>query len=305
MKARAWVFVAPWAAGLLIFTLFPFASSLYYSFTDYSVLRPPTPAGLANYQELARDELFRKAFVNTFAYAALALIPGIMVALGLAKVLSANVRGTSLYRAAIYIPHLVPTVASSILWMWMLNADQGLLNALLRPVLEVVGWKPPSFMGDERMLGLDFKNHEVIFGALPSLALMSLWSCGQMAIIYLAKFQDVPQELYEAAELDGAGPWAIFWQVELPQISPVILFNVVMGIIGTFQIFAEPYIMTGGEGGPNYATFLVPMFIYQNAFEYQRMGYACAAAWLLFGLIALLTLAAFRIGQKRVYYAGE
>ncbi|MCW8133712.1 MAG: sugar ABC transporter permease [Planctomycetota bacterium] len=305
MKARAWVFVAPWAAGLAVFTLFPFVSSLYYSFTDYSVLRPPTPAGLANYGELAADPIFRRALGNTFLYAAMALVPGILMALGLAKLLNARVRGTSFYRAAIYIPHLVPTVASAILWMWMLNADSGLINSILRPLLETVGWKPPTFLGDERLAGLDFGRREVIFGALPSLALMSLWGCGQMAIIYLAKFQEVPQELYEAAELDGAGPLSVFLHVELPQISPVILFNVVMGIIGTFQIFAEPFILTNGDGGPNYATYLVPMFIYQNAFEYQRMGYACAAAWLLFGLIALLTLAAFRIGQKRVYYAGE
>ncbi|MBI3829140.1 MAG: sugar ABC transporter permease [Planctomycetes bacterium] len=305
MKARAWLFVTPWIVGLCVFTLYPFAASLYYSFTDYSVLKPATPAGLANYTELAGDPIFRRALGNTVMYSLLALVPGILVALGLAKALNTKVTGTSFYRSAIYIPHLVPTVASSILWMWMLNADTGLLNALLRPVLDVIGWRAPSFLQDERFLGLDFQNKEVIFGALPSLALMSLWGCGQMAIIYLAKLQDVPQDLYEAAELDGAGAWAVFWNIELPQLSPMILFNIVMGIIGTFQIFAEPYILTGGTGGPNYATYLVPMFIYQHAFEYQRMGYACAAAWILFGLIALLTLVAFRIGQRRVYYAGE
>lgn len=305
MKARAWVFVLPWVAGLLLFTLYPFAASLYYSFTDYSVLRPPTSAGMANYAELAGDPIFHRALLNTATYSLLALAPGILVALGLAKALNANVQGSSLYRAAIYIPHLVPTVASAMLWMWLLNPDQGLLNALLRPALEPFGFKPPTFMGDPGMLGLDMKNRTVTFGALPSLALMSLWGCGQMAIIYLAKLQDVPQELYEAAELDGAGAWATFWHLELPQLSPVILFNIIMGIIGTFQLFAEPYILTGGAGGPNYATYLVPMFIYKHAFEFMRMGYACAAAWILFGLIALLTIVAYRIGQKRVFYAGE
>ena len=134
---------------------------------------------------------------------------------------------------------------------------------------------------------------------------MSLWGVGQMVIIYLAKLQEVPQELYEAAEIDGGGRWAIFRHVELPQISPIILFNIIMGIIWAFQVFTEPYIMTGGSGGPNYATYLLPMFIYQNAFEFLRMGYACAAAWILFGVIALLTIVAFRVGRSRVYYAGE
>ena len=301
---RAFLFVTPWIIGLLVFSAYPFLASLYYSFTDYSVLKPPVPVGAANYTELAGDAIFHRALGNTLLYSLMALLPGVLVALGLAKAMSMKVRGTSMYRAAIYIPHLVPTVASTVLWLWMLNPDQGLLNAILRPVLNLAGWKAPSFLGDERLLGLNFSDKEVIFGALPSLALMSLWGCGQMAIIYLAKLQDIPQDLYEAADLDGAGPWAIFWHVELPQLSPVILFNVVMGIIGTFQIFAEPYIMSGGDGGPNFSTYLVPMFIYQHAFEYMRMGYACAAAWILFGLIALLTLATFRIGQKRVFYAG-
>lgn len=303
-RPRAWCFVLPWLIGLGIFTLYPFAASFWYSFTDYSVLRPPTSAGFSNYGELLRDEIFRKALLNTCSYSALALLPGVLVALGLARALNARTGGTTFYRAAIYIPHLVPTVASTILWMWMLNPDQGLINSLLRPLLDLLDWKGPSFMGDERHLGLDFQKKEVIFGALPALALMSLWGCGQMAIIYLAKLQDIPQDLYEAAELDGAGTWAIFWNLELPQLSPIILFNVIMGIIGTFQIFAEPYIMSGGSGGPNHATYLVPMFIFQHAFEYQRMGYACAAAWILFGLIALLTTIAFRFGQKHIYYAG-
>lgn len=303
-RPRAWVFVAPWLAGLVIFTLYPFAASLYYSFTDYSVLKEPTPAGFGNYAELMQDEIFWRALANSLLYAAMALIPGVLVALGLARLLNAPVRGTLLYRAIVFVPHLVPTVAATVLWMWMLNPESGLLNAVLRPLTEFFHYKPPTFMNDSRLVGLDAKEHAVIFGALPSLALMSLWGCGQMAIIYLAKLQDIPQELYEAAELDGAGAWAVFKHVELPQLSPIILFNVVIGIIGVFQVFAEPYILSNGTGGPNYATYLLPMFIYQNAFEFQRMGYACAAAWLLFGLIALLTALAYRFAQKRVYYAG-
>jgi multiple sugar transport system permease protein len=149
---------------------------------------------------------------------------------------------------------------------------------------------------------VDWDRRQLVFGALPSLVLMGLWSCGQMAIIYLAKLQDVPQSLYEAAELDGAGKWSVFWHVELPQISPLILFNAIMGIIGTFQSFSEPYVMT--QGGPGDATYLLSMFVYDQAFEYLRMGYACAAAWILFGLMVLLTVTAYRVGQRRVYYEG-
>ncbi|MBE7466910.1 MAG: sugar ABC transporter permease [Planctomycetes bacterium] len=301
---RAWAFVVPWLLGLLVFTLYPFAASFAYSFTEYSVLRPPEPVGLANYAELSGDPIFLRALYNTLLFAALSIPVGVLIAVGLAKALHAPIRGTTFYRAAIYVPHLVPTVASAILWMWMLNPDNGLLTSVMRPFLDPLGWKAPSFMQDDRLVGLDFKNRQVIFGALPSLVLLSVWGCGQMAIVYLAKLQDVPQDLYEAARLDGAGSWDVFRHVELPQLSPVILFNVVMAIIGTFQVFAEPYIMTGGQGGPNYATYLLPMFIYDHAFDYHRMGYACAASWILFGLIALLTLIAFRIGQRRVYYAG-
>ncbi len=303
IKSRGWVFVLPWLVGLAVFTIYPFVASLYYSFTDYSVLTPPVPNGLENYRELVGDKIFGRALLNTLIYSAMAIPAGLLVGLGLAKVLHAPVRGTAIYRSIIYIPHLVPTVASTVLWMWMLNPKQGLINTFLSPFLQAFGWKAPTFMTDGRLLGFDLANHQVIFGALPSLVLMSIWGVGQMVIIYVAKLQEVPKELYEAAEIDGAGGWTIFWQIELPQISPIILFNVIMGIIWAFQVFAEPYIMTGGTGGPDYATYLLPMFIYQNAFEFLRMGYACAAAWILFGLIALLTLVAFRIGQRRVYYA--
>ncbi|MCZ7646331.1 MAG: sugar ABC transporter permease [Planctomycetota bacterium] len=323
---RARAFVVPWILGLLVFTLYPFAASFGYSFTDYSVLRAPEYVGGSNYAELASDAIFQRALLNTLVYAMLSIPAGVLVALGFAKALHAPVRGTSFYRAAIYVPHLVPTVASAILWMWLLNPGNGLVATLLRPVLDAASpfldalggwlgqapppeargtsWKTPSFMQDGRLLGLDFKERQLVFGAMPSLVLLSVWGVGQMAIVYLAKLQDVPRELYEAARIDGAGGWAVFRHVELPQLSPVILFNVVMAIIGAFQLFAEPYIMTGGQGGPDYATYLVPMFIYDNAFDYHRMGYACAASWILFGLIALLTLVAFRVGQRRVHYAG-
>lgn len=301
-RPRAWLFVTPWVIGLCVFTLYPFASSLWYSFTDYSVLRAPEAIGGANYVELAGDPLFEIALKNTFLYAVMAIPSGFLIALGLAKALNANVGGTSICRAIVYLPHLIPTVVSSILWMWMLNPDNGLISSVLRPFTDLIGWKLPSYMSDTRLLGLDFNNKQIIFGALPSLVLMSLWGVGQMTIIYLAKLQDIPQDLYEAADLDGAGAWSVFWHIELPQISPVVLFNVMMGVIWSFQVFVEPYIMTNGTGGPDNATYMLPLFIYKHAFEYQRMGYACASAWILFGLISLLTVVAFRVGQKRVYY---
>ena len=302
MKTRAWVFVLPWIFGLAIFTLYPFGASFFYSFTDYSVLREPTWLGLENFQELMSDQLFWISLKNSIIFAALAIPTGMVLAIAFAKALNMPVKGSSAYRAIVYIPNLIPTVASAILWMWIFNPEMGLINETFGFIFSAFGLKPPTFLGEERLFGIDLADQQVIFGALPSLVLMALWSVGQMTIIYLAKLQDVPQSLYEAAELDGAGWWSVFVNVELPQVSPLILFNVIMGIIGTFQVFTEPYIMT--NGGPNNATYLLPMFIYDYAFEYLRMGYACAAAWILFGLIAVLTVTAYRIGQKRVYYEG-
>jgi multiple sugar transport system permease protein len=194
------------------------------------------------------------------------------------------------YRAIFYLPQLVPTVVVAILWTWLFNAEFGLVNHILRPPLSLLGASPPGWLASSSW-------------ALPALVFMSMWQVGQMTIIYLAKIQDVPQELYEAASLDGAGFWSKTRHVTLPQISPIILFNVVMAIIGCFQVFTEPYIMTGG--GPARATHFLSLYIYKLAFEEYRMGYACAVALVLFLVILGLTMLALRLARGRVYYAGE
>jgi multiple sugar transport system permease protein len=304
-------FALPWIIGLGVFTVYPFCASIYYSFTDFSVLQRPVPVGLGNFTAMARDDVFWTVFGNSMTYAALSIPAGVLVALTLALLMNGVKRGQAVYSVIFYLPQLVPAVASVILWMWIFNAEFGLLNNAIKPFYDLANnlrrqidpqlaeqmqknaeliWTPPGWLGSPNW-------------AKPALVLMGLWGTGQMAFIYLAKLQDVPTELYEAAEIDGASTWQKVRYVTLPTISPIIFFNIVMAIIGTFQVFTEPYIMTGG--GPARATYFLPQYIWDNAFNYLRMGYACALSWILFLLILLLTMLAFRLSRERVYYAGR
>jgi multiple sugar transport system permease protein len=230
--------------------------------------------------------VFWKALVNTFYYAMMALPAGMLVSLGLALLLNADIRGQAIYRTIIFLPSLVPTVASAMLWLWLFNAKLGLINNLLGKVgIDGPGWlTSPEW-------------------AMPALALMSLWGVGHTVVIYLAGLQDVPRELYEAAEIDGASAWRRLWHVTLPMISPVIFFNLVMAIIGTLQVFTIPYIMTGG--GPTRATYFFTMYLYDNAFNYLKMGYASAMAWVQLLIILCLTGLAFWSSRKWVHYQGK
>jgi multiple sugar transport system permease protein len=294
------LFASPWLAGLALFVLYPFMASVVYGFSDYSVMRDPRWVGGDNYAEMAGDPVFWQSLKVVLVFAAFSIPLGVVAALSLAIMLDAGKRGVSIYRAIFYLPQLVPTVVVAILWTWLFNAEFGLVNGLLRvpcgwinALLGLSGARalaPPGWLASSTW-------------AIWALVFMSLWQVGQMAVIYLAKIQDVPQELYEAAALDGAGFWRKTWHVTLPQISPVILFNVVMAIIGCFQIFSEPFIMTGG--GPARSTHFLAMYIYRLAFEDYRMGYACAVALVLFVIILGLTMLALRIARGRVYYAGE
>jgi multiple sugar transport system permease protein len=301
-RHRGILYALPWIIGLGVFSLYPFLASLYYSFTDFSVLQSPQWIGADNFTEMAGDSVFWKVLGNTFLYAGLAIPAGLIVSLSVALLMNACRRGQVLYSVIFYLPQLVPAAASAILWMWIFNAEYGLLNAALQPLFDLLNGVrhvfdpalaslgPPSWLADPNW-------------ALPALVLMALWGVGQTAFIYLAKLQDVPLELYEAAEIDGASTWQKIRYVTLPQISPIIFFNIVMGIIGTFQIFTEPYMMT--EGGPARATYFLPHYIWDNAFRFLRMGYASAMAWMLFVVILLLTMLAFRLARDRVYYAGR
>lgn len=286
-------FCAPAILGLLIFMAYPVLASLYYSFTRYSVMRPPVWVGGSNYAALAHDELFFKSLANTAYYAALAVPLGIVVALGLALLLNLKVRGQALYRTFFFVPSIVPLVASSVLWIWLFNPQNGAINALLRPLCAALGLgEPPGWFADPAW-------------AKPAIVLWSLWGVGGSMVIFLAALQDVPRELHEAAEVDGARAWHRLRHITLPFISPQILFVAIMGLIGAFQFFTPAMVMTQGTGGPVDATLFYSMYLFNVAFADFKMGYACALAWILFLLILAFTGLIFRTSARLVYYAGD
>ncbi len=279
-------FISPWIVGFLGFTLLPILLSLYYSFCEYSLLQRPVWVGLQNYRDLMADPVFWRTLWNTAYFAAFSLPGGMCVSVGLALLLNQNIRGQAVYRTIVFLPSLVPIVASSMLWLWLFNAKLGLINGLLMKL----GIDGPGWLTDPNW-------------AMPSLILMSFWGVGHAVVIYLAGLQDVPRELYEAADIDGATGWDRLWNVTIPMISPVIFFNLVMGIIGSLQVFATAYIMTGG--GPARATYFYTMYLYDNAFVFLRMGYASAMAWIQLLIILLLTAVAFWTSKHWVHYQGK
>jgi multiple sugar transport system permease protein len=280
-------FLSPWLIGFLLFTLVPVALSFYYSLCDYTLLQPPVYRGLENYKTLAGDPVFWQALRNTAVYGVVALPLGLIVALAIAMLLNSRVPGVSIYRAIVFLPSVVPVVASAMLWLWLLNSRLGLVNTILKG-LGVDD--PPGWLTDVRW-------------AMPALILTSLWGVGNTVVIYLAGLQDVPRELYEAADIDGASGARKIWHVTLPAISPVIFFNLIMGIIGTLQVFAAPYILTAG--GPSRSTYFFTMYLYDNAFSYLKMGYASAMAWVQLVLILILTALATWTGRHWVHYQGR
>lgn len=281
-----YVFALPWLIGFSVFLAYPLIASIYYSFCDYSVLRSPVFIGTENYQDLMRDEVFWKTLQNTLLYASFALPVGLLVSVSLALLLNSKVRGMAFYRTIIYLPSLVPLIALAMIWLWMFNGEHGLVNNMLGHA----GIKAPNWIGDP-------------VWSKPALAMISLWTLGNAVVIYLAGLQDVPQSLYEAADIDGASPWAKTRSVTLPLISPVILFNLIMSIIGTLQIFAVPYVMFP-NGTPARSTYFYTAYLFDNAFRYQKMGYASAMGWILFLLIFALTMLALKFSEKRVHYGG-
>lgn len=283
-------FASPWLIGFVAFMAYPLIASVYYSFCDYSVLRKPVFIGADNYVELWNDEVFWIALKNTFVYAAIALPIGLVISIALALLLNTNVKGMAIYRTIFYIPSLVPMVSLAMLWLWIFNGEQGLLNGILNPILGLIGKSGPSWLGDPNW-------------SKPALGLISIWGVGNAVVIYLAGLQDVPTSLYEAADLDGATPWRKTWHVTLPMISPVIQFNLIMGIIGALQIFAVPYIMFPA-GAPERSTYFYTSYIFDNAFSFQKMGYASAMGWILFLIIFVLTMVSLKISDKRVHTGG-
>jgi len=283
----ALLFALPWIIGFSAFLFYPLAASIYYSFCDYSVLRPPVYIGGDNYRDLLRDELFWTSLRNTGLYAFFAVPATTATAITLALLLNANIRGMAAYRAAFFVPSLVPLVAMAVVWQYMLNGQHGVLNDLLGRV----GVRGPDWLGDPNW-------------SKPALVLVAAWSVGHAMVIYLAGLQDVPRQLYEAADLDGATWWERLRSVTLPMLSPVILFNVIMGIIGALQVFTLPYVLSS-TGSPARSLYFYTMYLFDNAFVYHKMGYACAMGWIMFVVIVALTFTALKLSERHVHYGGS
>ncbi len=284
------LFASPWIIGFCCFALYPLVMSIYYSFTAFNVVQPPVWIGLANYRELFfEDPLFWTALYNTLYFTVFSVPLALMFSLTLALLLNQKVPFMSVFRTVFFLPSIVPIVASAVLWLWVLNPDSGLINSLLRQWLGIEG---PGWMADARW-------------SKPSLILMSMWSVGGAMVIFLAGLADVPQTLYEVAELDGAGPVKKFLHVTLPMLTPTILFNMVMGLIMAFQYFTQVYVMTGGSGTPLDSTMFYALYLYRNSFYYLRMGYASAMAWMLFIVILGATLGVLYSSKKWVFYHGD
>lgn len=281
-----YAFISPWLIGFIVFTLGPILASLYFSLTQYQIVKPPEWIGLQNYRELVTDRLFWQSLKVTTYYTALSVPLGIAASLFLAILLNQRVPFLSVFRTLYYLPSVITGVAVALLFSWILNPEFGLVNYVLSALFGIRG---PGWFYDKTWV-------------IPSFVLLSLWGLGGPMIIYLAALQSVPTELYEAAELDGANVWHRFRNVTLPMISPVILFTLITGIIGSFQVFTQIYVITQGRGGPNYGSLVYVLYLFQNAFRNFRMGYASAQAWILFLIIFGLTLLALRVARSRVYY---
>ena len=278
-----YLFVAPWLLGFIIFTAGPMIASIVIAFMKWEVISTPEFVGLQNFVELFNDPLFRVSLYNTAFYTFLAVPLQLIVALLTAMLLNTKVRGIALYRTVYYLPSVTPVVASAMLWLWIFNPEFGLANALL----ERFGLPKQLWLLDPNL-------------AKPAFIIMSLWGVGGTMVIFLAGLQGVPAELYEAASIDGAGALHRFRQITLPMLTPVIFFNLLIGLIDSFQIFSSVFIMT--NGGPQNQTLFYVLYLYWNGFKYFQMGYASALAWVLFVIIMLFTLLQFRMSKRWVYY---
>ena len=280
-----YLLASPWIIGFLVFSFGPILASLYLSFTRYDMANPPLWAGIANYEQLLQDPLIAQSLKVTMIWVFGGLPLRMTVAFFFALLLNQQLPGSGIFRTIFYLPSVVSGVAVALVWMWLLQPQFGILNYFL----ELVGVPGPRWLSSPNW-------------ALPGFIIMSLWSTGATMVIFLAGLQGIPVELYEAAEIDGANLWRQFWSVTIPLMTPVILFNLVMGIISSFQVFTQAFVMT--NGGPANATLFYMLYLYRVAFQYSQMGYASAMAWLLFLMILVLTLVVFRSSGKWVYYEG-
>ncbi len=301
MKRRRWsvmrrreaiagyLFILPWLIGLIVFTAYPILATIYFSFTDYNIIQPPHWVGLSNYTTMfTADTDFWNGVGNSLYYALISVPLGLAFSLGLALVLNLRARGVGVYRALFYLPALAPSIVATVVFLMLLDPQNGLVNVLLRAVgLPAPGWfEDPSW-------------------SKPALIILSLWGAGTAALIFLAGLQEIPQALIEAATIDGAGAWSRFWNVTLPLLSPVVLFNLVMGVIWSFQVFDQAITVGGTTGDPLGSTLMFMVMIYNNAFRYFSMGYASALSVVLVLAILVVTAVIFRTSRLWVFYEGQ
>ena len=279
-------FISPWLIGFLWFFVYPTIASLYYSFTEYNILQPAEWVGLKNYIDLTQDPRFWNSLKNTAYYTVFSVPLNVFMSFSLASVLNREIPGRAVLRTLVYVPVVVPITATAMIWMWIFNTNWGLLNNLLA----LAGIKGPAWLGSPRW-------------SKPSLIFMQLWLIGGSILIFLAALQDVPRVLYEAAEVDGAGSFQKLLRITVPMVTPAILFTLLTGLIGAFQVFASAWIMT--NGGPLRSTEFYVLYLYNNGFKFFRMGYASAMAWILFVIVLIVSVITFRSSARWVYYGGQ
>lgn len=286
-EIAGYLFVSPWFVGFILFIVGPMIASLFISMCEYRLPYAIKWVGLANYAKmLTGDPLFWKSLYNTVYYTAISVPLGIALSLAIAVLLNQEIKGLGILRTIYYLPSILSGVAVSLLWLLLLDPSFGMINALL----EKIGIDGPLWLQDPAW-------------SKPGIILMSLWQVGGNMIIYLAGLQGIPTQLYEAARIDGATSWRCFWSITLPMMTPTIFLSLVMGIIGSFQVFTQAYVMT--DGGPLNSTLFYVLYLYRTGFMEFRMGYASALAWTLFMFILVLTVIIFRSSEKWVYYEAQ
>lgn len=280
-----YLFIAPWIVGFLAFQLYPILSSLYFSFTDYEIPGKPVFIGFQNYITAFHDSIFFQSIEVTLYYTLLSVPIGLLLSLFFAMLLNQNVLGKGIFRTLMYLPSMVSGVSMSLLWVWIFNPQYGVANYLLS-LIRISG---PAWLSDEHW-------------AVPSIIIMSFWMTGEGMVLFLAALQGVPRSLEEAALLDGANRFQRFRHITLPMISPIILFQLIINIINSFQVFTQAFVMT--QGGPHYATTFYVYYIYQNAFVNFKMGYASALSWMLLAAVMIVTVLIMKFSNRFVYYEG-
>ena len=289
---EGYLFISPWILGMVLFALGPILASFGLAFTRWNLFTEPEYVGWANFQKLAHDPLFYKSVLNTIYYTVFAVPLGLVLALGLAMLVNHRLRGVNFFRTAFFLPNVVAGIAMLLLWKWLFDPNFGLINLFLdwtglMAVFEWIGIGRPQWISSRA-------------GAMPGLVFMSIWGLGGSMMIFLAGLQNIPRELIEAAELDGAGPWKRFRYVTVPLLTPTIFFLTMVGVIASLQVFNQAYVMT--QGGPAHATLFYVLYLFQTAFERFQMGYACAMALVLFIITLIVSLIQLAMGKKWVHY---